>query len=139
MAPLARTLRMRLQPRDGARPEPGDVIAVRALIRAPSPPAYPGAFFLWGDGFVWIFGGSVGLGVGSCGFFLWVGIVVLVRGSPVWVFFGIVCVGFEDCLWGGVCVCDCECVGVWELFFLRMFLVVVRSGVGLNGWVWDCG
>jgi competence protein ComEC len=44
MAPLERSLRVRLQPRDAARPEPGDVIAVRALIRAPSPPAYPGAW-----------------------------------------------------------------------------------------------
>lgn len=44
MTPLARTLRIRLQARDAARPEPGDVIAVRALIRAPSPPAYPGAW-----------------------------------------------------------------------------------------------
>ena len=42
--PMARTLRIRLQPRDLARPEPGDVIAVRALVRAPSPPAYPGAW-----------------------------------------------------------------------------------------------
>ncbi|HZH46052.1 MAG TPA: ComEC/Rec2 family competence protein, partial [Roseococcus sp.] len=44
MAPMRRSLRVRLQPRDAARPEPGDVIAVRALIRAPSPPAYPGAW-----------------------------------------------------------------------------------------------
>ena len=42
--PLARRIRIRLRNNDPARPAPGDVIAVRALVRSPMPPAYPGAF-----------------------------------------------------------------------------------------------
>jgi competence protein ComEC len=58
--PLARTLRVRLQRGDPARPEPGSLIRVRALVRAPSAPVVPGgwdfqraAFFggLGGSGF----------------------------------------------------------------------------------------
>ncbi len=60
MAPLDRDVRVRLQPRDAARPLPGEVVRVRALLRAPSAPAHPGgwdfqraAFFdgLGGSGF----------------------------------------------------------------------------------------
>lgn len=43
-APLARTLRVRLRGNDPARPAPGDRIEVRALLRAPSVPAYPGGW-----------------------------------------------------------------------------------------------
>ena len=42
--PLPRTVRVRLRASDPARPVPGDTLVVRALIRAPSPPAYPGAW-----------------------------------------------------------------------------------------------
>jgi len=43
-APGARSVRARLRANDPARPVPGDRLAVRALVRAPSPPAYPGAW-----------------------------------------------------------------------------------------------
>ena len=41
---LERSIRLRLRNDDPARPTPGDLISVRALIRAPSVPAYPGAW-----------------------------------------------------------------------------------------------
>jgi len=44
MPPALRSIRVRLRPNDPARPEPGDRVAVRALIRPPSAPAYPGAW-----------------------------------------------------------------------------------------------
>ena len=40
-APLARQVRIRLKHDDPAAPQPGDLIRVRALVRAPAPPAYP--------------------------------------------------------------------------------------------------
>ena len=40
---LERSLRLRLRSDDGARPAPGDLLRVRALIRPPAAPAYPGA------------------------------------------------------------------------------------------------
>ena len=39
-----RTFRVRLRANDPARPEPGDRVAVRALVRPPSAPAFPGAW-----------------------------------------------------------------------------------------------
>jgi competence protein ComEC len=39
-----RSIRVRLRGPDPARPAPGDSITVRALVRAPSAPAYPGAW-----------------------------------------------------------------------------------------------
>lgn len=42
--PARRVIRVRLRSDDRARPEPGDHVSVRALIRSPSPPAYPGAW-----------------------------------------------------------------------------------------------
>ncbi|MBR0682443.1 ComEC family competence protein [Roseomonas eburnea] len=42
--PQPRTIRVRLRANDPARPEPGDRLSVRALVRAPSAPAYPGAW-----------------------------------------------------------------------------------------------
>ncbi|MBR0674098.1 ComEC family competence protein, partial [Roseomonas soli] len=39
-----RTIRIRLRASDPARPEPGDRLNVRALVRAPSAPAFPGAW-----------------------------------------------------------------------------------------------
>lgn len=41
---LARHLRIRLRTDDPARPAPGDVVTVRALVRPPAAPAYPGAW-----------------------------------------------------------------------------------------------
>ena len=43
-APLARQIRIRLKHDDPAKPRPGDLIRVRALVRAPAAPAYPGAW-----------------------------------------------------------------------------------------------
>lgn len=43
-APLARQVRVRLRKEDPAEPRPGDGLVVRALVRAPAPPAYPGAW-----------------------------------------------------------------------------------------------
>lgn len=42
--PADRLIRVRLRADDPARPEPGDRIAIRALVRAPSPPTFPGAW-----------------------------------------------------------------------------------------------
>lgn len=39
-----RSIRLRLRPSDPARPEPGDRLTVRALVRAPAAPAHPGAW-----------------------------------------------------------------------------------------------
>jgi competence protein ComEC len=39
-----RSFRVRLRANDPARPEPGDRVTVRALVRAPSAPAFPGAW-----------------------------------------------------------------------------------------------
>ncbi|MDB5412871.1 MAG: hypothetical protein JWR10_1206 [Rubritepida sp.] len=44
MPPAGRVIRVRLRANDPARPEPGDRVSVRALIRPPSAPAYPGAW-----------------------------------------------------------------------------------------------
>ncbi|MCA3325382.1 MAG: ComEC/Rec2 family competence protein [Roseomonas sp.] len=41
---LERSLRLRLRSDDPARPAPGDLLRVRALIRPPAAPAYPGAW-----------------------------------------------------------------------------------------------
>lgn len=41
---LERSLRLRLRRDDAAEPKPGDRLQVRALIRPPSAPAYPGAW-----------------------------------------------------------------------------------------------
>jgi competence protein ComEC len=41
---LPRTLRVRLRAEDPARPAPGDVLTVRALLREPGAPAAPGAW-----------------------------------------------------------------------------------------------
>lgn len=43
-APLPRQVRIRLRKEDPAEPRPGDGLVVRALVRAPAPPAYPGAW-----------------------------------------------------------------------------------------------
>ena len=41
---LPRVIRVRLRTEDPARPVPGDVLSVRALVRPPVSPAYPGAW-----------------------------------------------------------------------------------------------
>jgi competence protein ComEC len=41
---MPRLLRVRLRTEDPARPAPGDVLSVRALVRPPVSPAYPGAW-----------------------------------------------------------------------------------------------
>jgi competence protein ComEC len=43
-APMTRLIRVRLRTEDPARPQPGDVLSVRALVRGPAAPAYPGAW-----------------------------------------------------------------------------------------------
>ncbi len=42
-APLARTIRLRLRAGDPATPRAGDTVRVRALVRPPAPPSFPGA------------------------------------------------------------------------------------------------
>jgi competence protein ComEC len=44
MAPARRDIRVRLRDGDAARPLPSDTVRLRALIRPPSPPAFPGAW-----------------------------------------------------------------------------------------------
>lgn len=41
---LGRQIRIRLKPQDPARPAPGDTLQVRALLRGPMGPSYPGGF-----------------------------------------------------------------------------------------------
>jgi len=50
-AALPRSLRVRLRANDPAKPKAGDAIRIRALVQAPSPPAYPGAWDLQRDAF----------------------------------------------------------------------------------------
>ena len=50
-AALARSMRVRLRANDPAQPEAGDAIRIRALVQAPSPPAYPGGWDLQRDAF----------------------------------------------------------------------------------------
>ncbi|WP_051213329.1 ComEC/Rec2 family competence protein [Rubritepida flocculans] len=44
MAPTPRLIRVRLRANDPVRPQPGDTVRLRTLLRAPSAPAYPGAW-----------------------------------------------------------------------------------------------
>ena len=57
--PLARTIRIRLRRTDAVKLAPGDTIRVRALLRAPSPPDYPGGWDTQRDAF---FAGLAGYG-----------------------------------------------------------------------------
>jgi competence protein ComEC len=57
-APLARSFRLKLDPDDPAPLAAGDRVRVRALLRAPEPPAYPGAWDLQRDSFFAGQGGS---------------------------------------------------------------------------------
>ncbi len=50
-APLARTVRVRLRRGDAGELAAGDRIQLRSLLRAPAPPAYPGAWDLQRDAF----------------------------------------------------------------------------------------
>ncbi len=56
--PLARFLRIRLRRDDHAALGTGDTLRVRALVRAPGPPAYPGGWDLQRDAFYASLGGS---------------------------------------------------------------------------------
>ena len=56
--PLSRWLRVRLRANDQAEIAAGDTIRVRALVRPPAPPAYPGAWDLQRDAWFNGHGGS---------------------------------------------------------------------------------
>ena len=56
--PLARFLRIRLRRGDDVTLNTGDVVRMRALVRAPGPPAYPGGWDLQRDAFYSGLGGS---------------------------------------------------------------------------------
>ncbi|ONG58332.1 hypothetical protein BKE38_03130, partial [Pseudoroseomonas deserti] len=58
MPPAARPIRLRLRDQDPIRPAPGEVLRVRALLRPPSAPAYPGAWDFQRDAFFSGLGGS---------------------------------------------------------------------------------
>jgi competence protein ComEC len=58
-APLARTVRLRLRDTDATPLASGDAIRLRALLRAPSPPSYPGGWDMQRD--AW-FAGMAGYG-----------------------------------------------------------------------------
>ena len=58
-APIGRSLRVRLKPDDPAIIASGDTIQLRALLRPPAPPAYPGAWDLQRDAY---FHGLAGYG-----------------------------------------------------------------------------
>ncbi|WP_159997014.1 ComEC/Rec2 family competence protein [Roseomonas sp. 18066] len=58
MPPAARPIRLRLRDQDPLRPAPGEVLRVRALLRTPAPPAYPGAWDFQRDAFFTGLGGS---------------------------------------------------------------------------------
>ncbi|MBP0445709.1 ComEC/Rec2 family competence protein [Roseomonas sp. SSH11] len=55
---LERQLRIRLRAGDPARPAPGDTVRIRALVRSPMAPAYPGAYDLQRAAFFSGLGGS---------------------------------------------------------------------------------
>ena len=57
--PIARSLRVRLKPGDPAVIASGDTVRLRALLRPPAPPAYPGAWDLQRDAY---FAGLAGYG-----------------------------------------------------------------------------
>ncbi|WP_431284824.1 ComEC/Rec2 family competence protein [Humitalea sp. 24SJ18S-53] len=59
--PIPRSLRIRLRAGDAARPAPGDTITLRALVRPPAPPAFPGAWDFQRAAF---FAGQAGSGFG---------------------------------------------------------------------------
>ena len=56
--PLARFLRIRLRREDHAELNTGDTVRIRALVRAPGPPAYPGGWDIQRDAFYAGLGGS---------------------------------------------------------------------------------
>ena len=56
--PLPRFLRIRLRREDHAELNTGDTVRIRALVRAPGPPAYPGGWDIQRDAFYAGLGGS---------------------------------------------------------------------------------
>lgn len=84
--PLPRAIRLRLRANDPARPEPGDTISVRALLREPPPPVAPGAWDFQRAAFFSGLGGSgtaLGPAVVAAGeqrpFFAWLRATVQAR------------------------------------------------------------
>jgi competence protein ComEC len=61
---LSRTLRIRLRPKDPLVPVPGDRLRIRALVRPPAMPAYPGAWDFQRGAFFQGLGGS-GFAIGA--------------------------------------------------------------------------
>ncbi|MBV9756310.1 MAG: ComEC/Rec2 family competence protein [Alphaproteobacteria bacterium] len=72
-APLPRTLRIRLRNDDAAPVETGDAVRLRAMVRPPSSPAYPGAWDVQRDDFF--------NGIGGYGFALG-GVETLTHAPP---------------------------------------------------------
>jgi len=63
MPPARRTIRIRLRADDAARPQPGDLVRVRALVRPPSAPTQPGGWdFQRAAHFAWQGGAGFALG-----------------------------------------------------------------------------
>jgi competence protein ComEC len=62
--PLRRSVRVRLQKKDDGELDSGDSVRIRALLRPPSPPSYPGAWDLQRDDFYSGLGAS-GYGLGK--------------------------------------------------------------------------
>jgi competence protein ComEC len=62
--PLRRSLRVRLQKKDEGELDTGDSVRIRALVRPPPAPSYPGAWDLQRDDFYACLGGS-GYGLGK--------------------------------------------------------------------------
>ena len=56
--PLRRSVRVRLQKKDDGALQTGDAVRIRALVRPPAPPSYPGAWDLQRDAFYAGLGGS---------------------------------------------------------------------------------
>ena len=56
--PLRRSVRLRLQKKDDGDLATGDTVRIRALVRPPSPPSYPGGWDLQRDAFYAGLGGS---------------------------------------------------------------------------------
>ena len=56
--PLTRLIRLRLRDSDTTRLRAGDTVRVRAMVRPPPPPAYPGAWDVQRDEFFDGYGGG---------------------------------------------------------------------------------
>lgn len=72
-APLARAVRLRLRRDDAAGVAAGDIVRIRALLRPPPPPAYPGGWDMRRDAF---FDGVAGFGFA-------IGPLAILRAGPM--------------------------------------------------------